>query len=182
MKENYQSNLKKHIKSILIILLIIVIIVILYLLFFKNEKKSDEEKEQTIFEKAYSNLNFKENPSSTKIYCSINTSNGSSVSEEKILIYYFDDNKLTSYISHDDIILSNSYMDYYDEMYDKYSESLKEDNEYENIKKSIEKGDNEILITIITTESDSSNAISMPSFISPSEAKQKAIAEGYVCK
>lgn len=183
MIENYQNESKESkVKLILIFLLILVIIVIVFVLFFKKEKQEEEPKNQTIFERAYSNLNFKESSSLTKVYCSTNVSNGSEVTDEKILIYYFDNNELTTYISHDDIKLSNNYMDYYDEMYDKYLESLRNDDKYKNVKKSIEKGENEILITIITTKSNSNTAISLPSFVSPTEAKQKAIADGYTCK
>lgn len=183
MNENYQNQPKESkIKLILIILLVLVIIVVAFILFFKKEEQEEEPKDQTIFERAYSNLNFKESPTLTKVYCSTNVSNGSEVSDEKILIYYFDKNELTTYISHDDIKLTDTYMDYYDEMYDKYLESLKNDDKYKNVKKSVEKGDKEMLITIITTKSNGESSISLPSFVNPAEAKQKAIAEGYTCK
>lgn len=180
MYNNFKNKDNK--KMLIIIFSILILIAIVLCIYFITKTKPEEPVDETIYETAYRNLNFNEDLSLTKVYCSLDISNGTEVSNKKTVIYYFDKNVLKTYIYHNEIVLSNAYMDYYDEMYNKYLESLKKDYNYRNVKKSIEKGDNEILVTIITSDSDSDDSLKMPNFVSASEAKQKAIKQGYECK
>lgn len=178
----YNNKNRSNKNIVIIILAILLLIGIAICIYFFTKKEPEEPVEETIYETAYRKLDFNEDSTLTKVYCTSDISNGSEVSDKKILIYYFNKNELKTYIYHNDIILTDAYMDYYDEMYDKYLESLEKDYKYKNVKTSIEKGDNEILVTVITSKAKGEGNLAMPIFVSPQEAKQKAIAQGYTCK
>ena len=109
-------------------------------------------------------------------------SNGNEVSNRKTIIYYFDNNDLITHIIHNEVKLSNTYMDYYDEMYNAHKTNLEKNYNYKNVKVNVEKGDNEILDTIIVSKSSGEKTLSMPDINSPKDAKYLANSRGYSCK
>ena len=170
-------------KKYLIILFILAIIVIgSIILFISLKSKTGPEEPVDIYERAYSNLGFKENQSLTKVYCTMDYSNGSEVINKKTIIYYFNNNELTTHIIHNDVILSDTYMDYYDEMYEAHKKSLEQDYNYKNVRVNIEKDKNEILDTLIITKASGEKMLELPNINGAEDAKRLANSRGYSCK
>jgi len=171
---------KEKNKLIIIIVIAILLIcgVILYII--KNNKK--EYVKDDIYERAYDNIGFKEDTSLSKVHCYKNISNGSEVEDKKTIIYYYNKSNLVTYIIHNEITLSDEYMDYYDEMYNAHKESLEKNYNYRNVRINIEKDKNKILDTVIVTKSTVENMYSMPKIYSVNDAKKIANSNGFTCK
>lgn len=177
---------KKNTKIIYIIVLILVVVLVgvVYFIFTKKtEKDNNVPVENTIFTSAYKKLDFKEDKKLKRLYCSkTNTNEQSQVNDTEYSILYFDDNnEIQTYLFHDYIKLTDEYMNFYDEMYDNYKESLDNDYKYSNVVTDITKGEKEILVTVLTKKSDDKNTLGLPNYVSYEAAKQEKISEGFTC-
>jgi len=169
-------------KYLIIIIILFIIIIGSIILFFSLKSKTGNEEPVDIYERAYSNLGFKEDQSLTKVYCYMDASNGDEVNNKKTIIYYFRNNELVTHIIHNEVSLSDTYMDYYDEMYEAHKKSLEKDYNYKNVRVNIEKDKNEILDTIIVTKASGEKMLEMPNINGKEEAKMIANSRGYSCK
>lgn len=169
-------------KNFIIIIIIVIALISGIIFLFSLKNKPKEKNKDNIYERAYSDLGFKEDESLKKLYCVLDVSNGTEVKNKKTIIYYFNNNELVTHIIHNDVILSDEYMDYYDEMYDAHLKSLEKDYNYKNVRVNIEKDDNEILDTIIITKSSGEKMLNMPDLDGLEEAKKLANSRGYSCK
>ncbi len=192
---NVVSVAKNHSKggnkvgSIIILLFIIITIVSLIILICLDCKKDESSNlstntNKTIYEEAYENMNFREDPSLKKLSCSKKIPNDNvAIQEQETLVYYFFEENIEISIYHTDISLSNEYNDYFDKIYNEHEKSLKTDYDYDNVDTNITRRDNEMLITVITyAKRDGKKKLGIKPFLSYDDAKVAAINDGYICE
>lgn len=178
------DNKKVVIGSVVAIILIVLVILIIFLMGFFKKDKEQEPGSKTLYEEAYEQLSFEENTKLKKLTCKKTTTEESmEVNEEETRIYYFDHDEVDAMIFHNDIVLSENYIDYYETMVKEYQKSLKEDYQYDNVKTNIIEKDNEMLITIIAdNKKETENKLGAPNFVNYEDAKMTMIDSGYTCK
>lgn len=179
---NNQGDNKVMIIAFLAIILVIVILI--FAIVKSNSNKKDTKENKSLYDIAYETMGFKENSKLKKLYCSKKTTNEEDeVQEEEIRIYYFDGDEVDTVIYHNDINLSDDYMDYYDTMYDEYDKSLANDYKYDNVDTNITKGENRLLITVIAyNKREGEKKLGVPKFVNYEDAKKTTIDSGYNCK
>ena len=160
------------------------IIFVIVLNVTKYKKPADEKKiSSDLYKEAYNNLTFKEDNKLDKLYCSKDlTENTQEIKSKEVIIYYFDNNEMKTYIYHKEISLSDEYMDYFDETIKQHKNSLSNDYPYPNVKSNIVSNGNKILVTVITNKSDDNNAAGLPIYINYEAAKQSLEDNNYECK
>lgn len=178
-----KDNRKVIICASVAILLVIIILVVVLLLGRKGPKSKDKES-TSIFDIAYDTMGFKEDKSLKKLYCSkeVSSEDNKEVIDNDIQIYYFKGDDIQTVIYHNDISLTDNYMDYYDTMYKEYDKSLEQNYNYDNVDTNLTKGTNRMLVTIIIYgDRTGDNVLGLPNFVNYDDAKKASIDDGYTC-
>ncbi len=173
---------RKKTKAIVVLLVIFFVLLAIFIM-IRIMRKQDNSTKPTIYDIAYANLKFIENPKLKKLSCHKNNVKAENeVKSEDVVIYYFDNDDIDTVIYHTDITLSENYMDYFETMYTEYDKMLDNEYHFDNVKSSLTTDHNRLLVTIIVSnKKDVENKLGALTFTNYDDAKKTNLAAGYNC-